>query len=86
MILFIINMLSCPAGIPQVYHYAQEGLHNFLVMDLLGPSLEKLFNMCGRKFSIKTVCMAAQQMVIFSRVSTSSSLNYFVAFPSAKHP
>lgn len=51
------------AGIPQIYHFGQEGLHNILVIDLLGPSLEDLFDMCGRKFSIKTVCMAARQMV-----------------------
>lgn len=50
-------------GIPQIYHFGQEGLHNILVIDLLGPSLEDLFDMCGRKFSIKTVCMAARQMV-----------------------
>ncbi len=51
------------AGIPQIYHFGQEGLHNILVIDLLGPSLEDLFDMCGRKFSIKTVCLAARQMV-----------------------
>lgn len=56
------------AGIPQIYHFGQEGLHNILVIDLLGPSLEDLFDMCGRKFSIKTVCMAARQMVIRSSV------------------
>ena len=50
-------------GIPQIYHFGQEGLHNILVIDLLGPSLEDLFDMCGRKFSIKTVCMTARQMV-----------------------
>lgn len=54
---------SLAAGIPQIYHFGQEGLHNILVIDLLGPSLEDLFDMCGRKFSIKTVCMAAKQMV-----------------------
>jgi hypothetical protein len=63
-----VPMLSCSpfpraAGIPQIYHFGQEGLHNILVIDLLGPSLEDLFDMCGRKFSIKTVCMAARQMV-----------------------
>lgn len=51
------------AGIPQIYHFGQEGLHNILVIDLLGPSLEDLFDMCGRKFSIKSVCMTARQMV-----------------------
>ena len=51
------------AGIPQIYHFGQEGLHNILVIDLLGPSLEDLFDMCGRKFSVKAVCMAARQMV-----------------------
>ncbi|KAJ6525590.1 CK1/CK1/CK1-G protein kinase [Mycena capillaripes] len=58
-----------PPGIPQIYHFGQEGLHNILVIDLLGPSLEDLFDMCGRKFSIKTVCMAARQMVPLARAN-----------------
>jgi len=62
------RILAVCAGIPQIYHFGQEGLHNILVIDLLGPSLEDLFDMCGRKFSIKTVCMAARQML--SRVQT----------------
>ena len=51
------------AGVPQVHYFGQEGLHNVLVIDLLGPNLEDLFDMCGRKFTLKTVCMAAKQMV-----------------------
>ncbi|KAF7305037.1 Casein kinase I 1 [Mycena kentingensis (nom. inval.)] len=62
------RILAGCVGIPQIYHFGQEGLHNILVIDLLGPSLEDLFDMCGRKFSIKTVCMAARQML--SRVQT----------------
>ena len=50
-------------GVPQVHYFGQEGLHNVLVIDLLGPNLEDLFDMCGRKFTVKTVCMVAKQMV-----------------------
>lgn len=54
---------SLPVGIPQIYHFGSEGLHNILVIELLGPSMEDLFDMCGRKFTIKCVCMVARQMV-----------------------
>jgi hypothetical protein len=50
-----------------VYYFGQEGLHNILVIDLLGPSLEDLFDYCQRRFSQKTVCMVAKQMVIPAR-------------------
>ncbi|KAF8798181.1 CK1/CK1/CK1-G protein kinase [Phlegmacium glaucopus] len=62
------RILAGCTGIPQIYHFGQEGLHNILVIDLLGPSLEDLFDMCNRKFSVKTVCMAAKQML--TRVQT----------------
>lgn len=54
-------------GIPQIYHFGSEGLHNVLVIELLGPSMEDLFDMCGRKFSVKTACLVARQMVRDSR-------------------
>lgn len=50
-------------GIPNAYYFGQEGLHNILVIDLLGPSLEDLFDWCGRLFTVKTVVQVAIQML-----------------------
>jgi hypothetical protein len=50
-------------GLPRMHYYAQEGDYNVMAMDILGPSLEDLFEYCRRKFSLKTVLMLAIQMV-----------------------
>ena len=43
--------------------YGIEGNYNVLIMDLLGPSLEDLFNYCGRTFTVTTVCMLALELL-----------------------
>ena len=57
------KILTGTPGVPQAYYFGQEGLHNILVIDLLGPSLEDLFDWCNRKFSVKTVVQVAVQMI-----------------------
>uniref|UniRef100_A0AC11CCE0 Uncharacterized protein n=2 Tax=Ovis aries TaxID=9940 RepID=A0AC11CCE0_SHEEP len=57
------NILQGGVGIPQIRWYGQEMDYNVLVMDLLGPSLEDLFNFCSRRFTMKTVLMLADQMI-----------------------
>lgn len=47
------------AGIPAIHWFGVEGDYNAMVMDLLGLSLEDLFNYCKRKFTVKTTLMIA---------------------------
>ncbi|GLH10007.1 Serine/threonine-protein kinase hippo [Gryllus bimaculatus] len=59
----LYKILNGGVGIPHIRWYGQEREYNVLVMDLLGPSLEDLFNFCSRRFTIKTVLMLADQMI-----------------------
>ncbi|CAH1259383.1 casein kinase I isoform X5 [Branchiostoma floridae] len=59
----LYKILQGGVGIPHIRWYGQERDYNVLVMDLLGPSLEDLFNFCSRRFTMKTVLMLADQMI-----------------------
>ena len=50
-------------GIPSIKSYGFSGEFNIFVMELLGKSLEKLFQENNCKFSLKTVCMVGEQMI-----------------------
>ncbi|KAJ0090632.1 hypothetical protein Patl1_12914 [Pistacia atlantica] len=59
----IYKNLQGGSGVPSIKWYGVDGDDNVLVLDLLGPSLEDLFVYCGRKFSLKSVLMLADQMI-----------------------
>lgn len=50
-------------GFPRVHWWGSEGNFNIMVMTRLGPSLEQLFKTSGRRFSVETTVMLAEQML-----------------------
>jgi serine/threonine protein kinase len=59
----IYKILGHCAGVPSLHWFGTEGDYKVLVTDLLGPSLESLFNRCNRRFSLKTVLLLTDQIV-----------------------
>lgn len=70
----LLTMLAGGPGIPKVHWYGVDGSFNVLVMELLGPSLEDLFNFCNRRFTVKTSIMLGEQML--SRIEYVHSKNF----------
>ncbi|KAF5345208.1 hypothetical protein D9758_009655 [Tetrapyrgos nigripes] len=59
----VYKRLAGGVGVPSVKWIGTENKYRAMVVDLLGPSLEDLFNYCNRKFSLKTVLLLADQMI-----------------------
>ncbi|CAG7666505.1 unnamed protein product [Allacma fusca] len=57
------KLMQGGVGIPTIKWCGTEGDYNVMVMELLGPSLEDLFNFCNRRFSLKTVLLLADQLI-----------------------
>ena len=59
----VYKVLQGSVGIPKIYWSGSNGDYTVMVIDLLGPSLEDLFNLSHKKFSLKTVIMIVIQMI-----------------------
>ena len=59
----IYQLLKGGPGFPKIYGYFEENNHNILIMEKLGPSLEKIFNKNKKQFSLLTVAMIVEQIL-----------------------
>ncbi|MCQ2821234.1 MAG: protein kinase [archaeon] len=59
----IMNDLQGGKGIPNIYKFLKKKEENYMVMELLGKSIDKLFSQCKKTFSVKTVMLIGLQMI-----------------------
>ena len=59
----ILKDIQGGVGIPRIFKYKQGHNHNYLLMELLGKSLDKLFSENDKSFSYKTIFQIGYQMV-----------------------
>ena len=59
----ILKEIQGGIGIPRIFKYRQGHNHNYLLMELLGKSMDKLFSECEKSFTYKTIFQIGYQMV-----------------------
>jgi serine/threonine protein kinase len=60
----IYRLLDGVVGVPKVHWFGKDGKYYVLVLDILGPSLNDVFKYCRKKFTLKTILMIADEMII----------------------
>ena len=59
----IYKLLEGGYGFPKVYEFSRESKYNILIMELLGNSIENIFNKFNKKFNLITCIMIMDQIV-----------------------
>jgi casein kinase 1 len=59
----IYKLLQGEEGFPKIYEYYHDSNNFILYMELLGPSIESLFNKRNKKFSLLTVLLIMEQLL-----------------------
>ena len=57
------KQLQTIKGFPTIYSHCIYDKNNIFIESLLGPSLDKLFTFCGKKFPLKTVCILGKEII-----------------------
>ena len=58
-----LKYLQGCAGIPQYHFFIKNKNYNFLILDLLGPNLESVFEKMNNHFSLKTIIYLGIEMI-----------------------
>ncbi|CAG5102155.1 Oidioi.mRNA.OKI2018_I69.chr1.g168.t2.cds [Oikopleura dioica] len=61
----VYEILRSENGFPHLRKFGEDNILsvNYLAMDLLGPTVEDLFNFCDKSFSLKTILMLIEQLL-----------------------
>ena len=70
----VYQILDGVTGIPKFIWYGKQENYNILIIELLGRSLEDIFNYCKRNFSLLTTLMVVEQMI--SRIEYIHNKNF----------
>lgn len=73
-------------GIPRALWFGTERGYNAIIMSRLGPSLEDLFDLCGRRFGLKTVLLLADQLVRPTATTPTSLIDLSTAVSPRIYP
>ena len=50
-------------GVPIIHWFGVEGDFTVMIMTIMGPNLEQLFEFCDYQFSMKTILCIATQLI-----------------------